>query len=281
MDIQSETASFGGKQLVITHPSAATGTDMTFGLYLPPHASHGDIPALLYLSGLTCTHANVLEKAGLQRLAAQYDMAIIAPDTSPRGLDLPGEHDDWDFGSGAGFYLNATQSPWHKHYRMESYLLEDLLPALSKHYPINPKRLAVTGHSMGGHGALTLALKNPGLFRSVTAFAPISSPINCPWGQKALKGYLGEDQMDWRAYDTCALLDDGNETADILVDFGENDPFLEDQLKPDLLRAASDRSSVDITIRLQPGYDHSYYFVSSFAEDHVRWAAERLGLGVY
>lgn len=273
----AENRMFGGTQGVFTHASAVTGTPMTFGLYLPPAAATGPVPLLIYLSGLTCTHENVITKAGAQRACAQHGIALLAPDTSPRGLDLPGEHDAYDFGSGAGFYVDATESPWSTHYRMYSYVTEELPALLADAFPrLDMNRLGITGHSMGGHGALTIALRQPGRFRSVSAFAPIVSPLNCPWGEKALSGYLGSDRTTWRAHDACALIDDGARADAILVDQGDADAFLAEQLKPELLETACDRAGIPLTLRRQSGYDHSYYFIASFIDDHVAWAADRL-----
>lgn len=276
MDIISEQRSFGGTQGVYRHASKATGTDMVFSLYLPPLARGEPVPCLLYLSGLTCSHVNVTEKGHFQQACAEAGLAFLAPDTSPRGLDLPGEHDAYDFGSGAGFYLDATEAPWSAHYRMERYLLEDLLGLVPEQFPILPDRLGVTGHSMGGHGALVLALKHPDRFGSVSAFAPICAPASAPWGQKAFRGYLGEDVNRWRAHDACLLIEDGRKLPEILVDQGAADPFLDTELKPEALRAACQQMGIDLTLRYQAGYDHSYYFIASFMAEHVAWAAERL-----
>lgn len=277
MEMKSESRCFGGRQQVWTHASKETGTDMTFGLYLPPSAEDGPVPVVLYLSGLTCTHANVTEKAGAQRVCAELGLALLAPDTSPRGTDLPGEHDSYDFGSGAGFYVDATQAPWDKHYRMESYVTGELLEVAAQIAPLDADSIAITGHSMGGHGALTLGLKRPDLFKAISAFAPIASPMNCPWGEKALSAYLGEDRDAWRAYDACALIEDGRRAeTGLLVDQGLADGFLEEQLKPELLEAACKAAGQPLTLHRQPGYDHSYFFIASFIEDHLRWLSERL-----
>ncbi|MGF1467596.1 MAG: S-formylglutathione hydrolase [Sandaracinaceae bacterium] len=275
METISTVKSFGGTQGVFRHDAATTSTPMTFGLFLPQEAAHRRVPLLLYLSGLTCTHANVTEKGGVQRAAAEHGMGFLAPDTSPRGLDLPGEHESWDFGSGAGFYVNATEPPWRSHYRMEDYVLGELLELIEREFPVDTRRVAVTGHSMGGHGALTFALKNPGRFRSVSALAPVCAPMDCPWGRKAFRSYLGPDESTWAAHDSCALIEAGRRVDDLLVDGGEADPFLHEQLKPERLESACKRASVPLQLRRQPGYDHSYYFVASFMDDHVRWAASR------
>ena len=272
----SESKAFGGVQGVYRHASSATGTDMTFAVYVPAHDVGATLPVLWYLSGLTCTHANVMDKGEYRRACAETGVILIAPDTSPRGEGVA-DDEAWDFGQGAGFYVDATEEPWSEHFRMRSYV-EDELPALiAAEFPAaDLSRQSIFGHSMGGHGALTIALRNAGRFRSVSAFAPIASPLNCAWGEKALGGYLGPDRAAWRAYDACALIDDGARVAEILVDQGEGDSFLGDQLKPELLRAACDRAGIDLTLRMQPGYDHSYAFISTFMADHVAWHAARL-----
>jgi S-formylglutathione hydrolase len=277
LEVLADQRLFDGRQLTCRHASVETGTAMRFALYLPPQAADGPVPALWFLSGLTCTEDNVTVKAGAQRFAAREGLAFIAPDTSPRGPDVPDDPDGaWDFGLAAGFYVDAVQEPWARHYRMRSYLERELPALLAGAFPLDLSRQGVTGHSMGGHGALTLALRNPGLFRSVSAFAPIASPMNCPWGQKALGGYLGDDPAAWRAYDAYALIEDGARVDALLVDQGAADGFLKAQLKPELLRSACDRAGIDLTLRLQPGYDHSYHFIATFIEDHVAWHAERL-----
>ncbi|MDG5488348.1 S-formylglutathione hydrolase [Sphingomonas sp. BGYR3] len=276
METVSTARAFGGTQGVYRHASSATGTPMTFSVYLPPHRSGDRMPVLWYLSGLTCTHANVTEKGEYRRACADHGVIFVAPDTSPRGDEVP-DDDAYDFGKGAGFYVDATEAPWATHFRMRSYI-EDELPALiAREFPMaDLTRQGITGHSMGGHGALTIALRHADRFRSVSAFAPISSPLACPWGEKALTGYLGADRAAWRAYDACALIDDGAVLPDLLVDQGAADPFLAEQLKPELLEQACSRAGIDLTLRLQPGYDHSYYFISTFMADHVAWHAERL-----
>jgi len=268
---------FGGVQGVYRHPSRETGTAMTFSLFRPPQAEAVRCPVLIWLSGLTCTHENATTKGQFQKPSAEHGLIVVCPDTSPRGLDLPGEHDSYDFGSGAGFYLDATVEPWARHYRMESYITGELPEVLKDHFPVELERQAVFGHSMGGHGALTLALKHPGLYRSVSAMAPIASPMRCPWGEKALGGYLGEDRAAWRRHDTTALIEDGHRVPEILVDQGTDDGFLESQLKPDLLRAACEAAGIPLELRHQVGYDHSYYFIATFMADHVGWHARRLG----
>jgi S-formylglutathione hydrolase len=276
LETLSANRAFDGQQGVYRHASTATGTPMTFSVYVPPHEPGARLPVLWYLSGLTCTHANVTDKGEYRRACAEHGVIFIAPDTSPRGDDVP-DDDAYDFGQGAGFYVDATEAPWAANFRMRSYV-EDELPALiAARFPMaDLTRQAITGHSMGGHGALTIALRNPARFRSVSAFAPIVSPLDCPWGEKALGGYLGPDRVAWRAYDACALIDAGARVREILVDQGGADPFLTEQLKPDLLEAACDRAGINLTLRMQPGYDHSYYFISSFMAGHVAWHAERL-----
>jgi S-formylglutathione hydrolase len=277
LETVSTTKSFGGVQGVYRHASRETGTDMVFSVYLPPQAQAGrPLPVVWYLSGLTCTHANVTEKGQFQRACAELGLIFVAPDTSPRGEGVP-DDPAYDFGQGAGFYLDAAQEPWAKHFRMESYIVRELPELIAANFPADMARQAVTGHSMGGHGALTLALKHPGRWQSVSAFAPIVSPMRCPWGEKALAGYLGEDHVAWRRHDATALIQDGARLDNLLVDQGGADNFLETQLKPDLLEAACRDAGIPLTLRMQPGYDHSYYFVSSFMADHLAWHAERLG----
>lgn len=278
METVSSNRSHGGTQGVYTHRSEATGTPMTFSVFVPDHAPGARLPVLWYLSGLTCTHANVTEKGEFRAACAKARVVFVAPDTSPRGEGVP-DAEGYDFGQGAGFYVDATEGPWSQHFRMRSYI-EDELPALvAERFPVDMARQGITGHSMGGHGALTIALRNPGQFRSVSAFAPIVSPLNCPWGEKALGGYLGPDRAAWREYDACALIADGARVPDLLVDQGEADGFLAEQLKTHLLMEACERAGQPATIRLQPGYDHSYYFISTFMAEHVDWHARRLREG--
>ncbi len=274
--VKSTNRAFGGVQGVYEHASRATGTPMTFSAFVPDHAPGEKLPVLWFLSGLTCTHANVTEKGEFRRACAEHKVIFIAPDTSPRGDDVP-DDDAYDFGKGAGFYVDATQEPWSANFRMRSYI-EDELPTLiaAEFSMADMTRQGITGHSMGGHGALTIALRNSGRFRSVSAFAPIVSPLNCPWGEKALGGYLGPDRAAWQPYDACALIDDGARVPEILVDQGDADAFLADQLKPELLAQACERAGIDLTLRMQPGYDHSYYFISTFMADHIAWHAKRL-----
>ncbi|KAA5612000.1 S-formylglutathione hydrolase [Rhodovastum atsumiense] len=278
MESVSRARCFGGTQHVFRHRSAETGTEMRFAAFVPPQAGAGRLPVVWFLSGLTCTEENFTMKAGAQRVAAELGLLLLVPDTSPRGEGVPDDPDGaYDFGLGAGFYLDATQAPWARNYRMESYLLHELPAQVAAELPADLTRQAIMGHSMGGHGAITLALKTPGRFASVSAFAPISAPMRCPWGEKALGGYLGPDRSAWRRYDSCALIEDGARLPELLVDQGMADTFLESQLKPDLLRAACADAGIPLTLRLQEGYDHSYFFIASFIEDHLRWHAGRLG----
>lgn len=268
----AEHGSFGGSQRFYSHPSTEIGLRMRFSVYLPPQAQHGKVPALIYLAGLTCTEETFMIKAGAQRFAAEHGIALIAPDTSPRGANCPGEADDWDFGVAAGFYLDATQAPWNTHYRMESWLIRELLPMLCRELPLDQDRLGIFGHSMGGHGALTLALRHPGLFKSLSAFAPISNPVDCPWGIKAFSGYLGDDRRQWETHDASLLMAGQNSAPypqGILVDQGLEDKFLEVQLKPERLEAACARIGQPLTLRRHAGYDHGYFFISSFMADHL------------
>ena len=278
VEIVSESQSHGGRQLVVKHASAATGTDMTFSIFLPPQAeSGGKLPIVWYLSGLTCTHANVTEKGEYRAACAEHGLIFVAPDTSPRGEGVP---DDpvgaYDFGLGAGFYVDATEEPFARNYRMWSYVTEELPDLVASEFPVDMSRQGITGHSMGGHGALTVALGNPGRFRSVSAFAPIVAPSQVPWGQKALGGYLGDDHTAWRRHDAVALIEDGARIDGLLVDVGSSDNFLEKELKPELLEKACADAGIPLQLNLRDGYDHSYYFISTFMADHLRWHAERL-----
>ncbi|MDT0509173.1 S-formylglutathione hydrolase [Novosphingobium sp. MMS21-SN21R] len=279
METVSTSKAHGGTQGVYKHDSAATGTGMTFSVFLPPQAENGGkLPVLIYLSGLTCTHANVTDKGEYRRICAELGIVFVAPDTSPRGEGVADDADAaYDFGLGAGFYVNATQEPFARHYRMWDYIAQELPALQAEHFPVDLSRMGITGHSMGGHGALTLGLTYPEKFKSLSAFAPIVAPGQVPWGHKALGGYLGDDKAAWRAHDAVALIEDGRRPAGaILVDQGEADGFLVEQLRPELLDAACKAAGVDLTLRLQPGYDHSYNFISTFMEDHIRWHAERL-----
>jgi S-formylglutathione hydrolase len=275
MEQVSANRAHGGTQYVHTHQSAETGTAMTFSTFVPDHAPGTKLPVLWYLSGLTCTHANVTEKGEYRAACAEHGLIFVAPDTSPRGEDVP-DDEGYDFGKGAGFYVDATQAPWAANFRMRSYIERELPDLVAAHFPADMARQGITGHSMGGHGALTIALRNPGRFRSVSAFAPIVSPLSCPWGEKALGGYLGPDRATWREYDACALIEDGARLPGLLVDQGEADGFLAEQLSTHLLAEACEHAGQPATIRMQPGYDHSYYFISTFMAEHVTWHAERM-----
>lgn len=267
----------GGVQGVYSHASAATGCAMRFGVFLPPQAERERVAVLYWLSGLTCTEENFIVKAGAQRAAAALGLAIVAPDTSPRGPDVPDEPGSYDFGLGAGFYVDATQAPWSRNYRMYSYVADELPALVAASFPVDASRAGLFGHSMGGHGALTLALRNPGRFRSVSAFAPIASPARCPWGEKAFAGYLGADRAAWREYDATALVESLGWTGPpLLVDQGTQDQFLDTQLKPQLLRAACDRAGVALDLRLREGYDHSYFFIATFIDEHLAFHARNL-----
>jgi S-formylglutathione hydrolase len=273
----SQTRCFGGVQGTYTHESAETGSTMRFGVYLPAQAETGRVPMLYWLSGLTCTEENFIIKAAAQRVAAALGIALVVPDTSPRGLGIPGEGASYDFGLGAGFYVDATEAPWRNGYRMYSYVVRELPRIVSAAFPVDVSRAGIFGHSMGGHGALTIALKNPQAYKSVSSFAPICSPARCPWGKKALAGYLGNDRERWREYDATALIEDlGWNGPPLLVDQGTQDQFLETQLRPDLLRAACAKHNVPLELRMQDGYDHSYFFISTFVEDHLRFHARHL-----
>lgn len=279
LQLQSEHVCFGGLQRYYLHDSREIGLPMKLSVYLPPQAALGPVPALMYLAGLTCTEETFMVKAGAQRMAAELGLALIAPDTSPRGAGVAGEADDWDFGVGAGFYLDATQSPWASHWRMESYLMQELLPLLGQSLPLNMQRLGITGHSMGGHGALTLALKHPGRFKSLSAFAPICAPSQCPWGQKAFANYLGADRASWADHDASALM--GRLSAapfpdGILIDQGLADKFLAEQLHPERFEAACASVGQPLTLRRHAGYDHGYYFISTFMADHLAHHARAL-----
>ena len=267
-------ACFGGWQDVYRHRSEVLGCDMTVGVYLPPQVEQGPCPVLYWLSGLTCTEQNFITKAGAQRYAAEHGIILVAPDTSPRGEDVA-DAEGYDLGKGAGFYVNATQAPWASHYRMYDYIVDEL-PAWVEADPMASDRRAISGHSMGGHGALTIALKNPGRYRSVSAFSPIVAPTQVPWGQKAFAAYLGDDREAWKAWDTVELVRQAREPLPLLVDQGDADEFLQGQLKPELLQAAAAEAGHPLTLRMQPGYDHSYYFIASFIGDHIAHHAAAL-----
>jgi S-formylglutathione hydrolase len=273
----SSNRSHGGTQGVYKHVSRATGTGMTFSVYVPPHQAGATLPAVWYLSGLTCTHANVTEKGEFREACAKLGLIFVAPDTSPRGEGVPGDPASaYDFGLGAGFYVDATQVPFARNYRMWNYVTEELPELIAGHFPVDPKRQSILGHSMGGHGALTMALRYPGRYRAASAFSPIVAPSQVPWGIKALGGYLGDQRDAWRKYDSVALIEDGARFSDFLVDVGDADPFLTEQLRPELMERACAQAGIPLTLRRQPGYDHSYYFISTFMADHMRWHAARL-----
>ena len=278
MEIVSENKSHGGRQLVVKHDSSSTATEMTFSIFLPPQADDGaKLPVVWFLSGLTCSPLNVTEKGEYRAACAELGLIFVAPDTSPRGEDVPSDPaGGWDFGLGAGFYVDATEQPFAANYRMWTYVTEELPALVQAEFPIDPARQAITGHSMGGHGALTIALRNPGRFRSVSAFAPIVASGQVAWGTKALGGYLGDDEQAWRKHDAVALIEDGARVPELLVDVGDADPFIENQLRPELLERACDEAGIALTLRRQAGYDHSYFFVSTFMADHLRWHSERL-----
>ncbi len=276
MEVVSEARSHGGRQMVVKHASAATGTDMVFSIFLPPQAEGGaELPMVWYLSGLTCTHANVTDKGEYRAACAEHGLIFVAPDTSPRGPEVP-DAEGWDFGQGAGFYVDATEEPWAANYRMWSYVTDELPALVAAEFPVDVGRQGITGHSMGGHGALTVALRHPDRFHSVSAFAPIVAPAQVPWGEKAFDGYLGPNRSRWRAHDAVALIEDGARVPDLLVDVGDADPFLERELRPELLERACASAGISLQLRRQAGYDHSYHYISTFMADHLRWHAERL-----
>lgn len=272
----SQAKSHGGVQGVYSHASDVCACDMTFSVFVPPQAAQGPLPVVWYLSGLTCTHANVMDKGEYRRLAAELGLIVVCPDTSPRGADLPDEKDNWQFGSGAGFYVDATEAPYAGNYRMYSYVTEELPALIAREFPVDMTRQAIFGHSMGGHGALTIALKNPERFKSCSAFAPIVQPSTAGWSKPAFEKYLGGDEASWRLYDTTSLIEDGRRFPEFLVDQGTTDGFLKDGLRPWLLEEACAKADIPLTLRMQDGYDHSYFFISTFMDDHLRWHAQRL-----
>ena len=276
METLSTTKSHGGTQGVYRHASSSTGTPMTFSVFVPDRPKNkGPLPVLTYLSGLTCSHANVTEKGEFRAACAQHGIIFVAPDTSPRGEDVA-DDEAYDFGKGAGFYVDATESPFAKHFQMRSYIERELPEIIAANFPANMSRQGITGHSMGGHGALTIGLRHPEVYMSISAFSPICHPSDVPWGQKALGGYLGEDRKAWRTYDAVSLIEDGARAAQILVDQGTEDQFLAEQLRPEALEAACRDAGIKLTMRMQPGYDHSYYFISSFMAEHIAWHAAAL-----
>ena len=277
MQTVSLDKSHGGKQGVYKHSSRETKTEMTFSVFVPPHQDGAKLPVVFYLSGLTCTHANVTEKAEYRAACAELGLILVAPDTSPRGVGVPGDPANaYDFGLGAGFYVDATEEPYAKNYRMWSYVTEELPKLVAEQFPVDAARQSILGHSMGGHGALTVALRLPDRYRAASAFAPIVAPSQVPWGIKTLTGYLGSDKAQWRKHDTVALIEDGARYSGFLVDYGDADSFLAEQLRPELLKAACEKAGIPVTLRRQEGYDHSYYFISTFMADHLRWHAARL-----
>lgn len=276
----SEHRCFDGVQGYYSHDSREIGLPMRFSVYQPPQARDRPVPVLFYLAGLTCTEETFAIKAGAQRIAAQYGLMLVAPDTSPRGARIPGEDDAWDFGTGAGFYVDATRAPWARHYRMYSYVARELPEVIAAHFPADGERLGLFGHSMGGHGALVIALRNPERFRSLSAFAPICAPNRCPWGQKAFSGYLGEDRDGWRDYDASQLVRHARFNGPILIDQGLADQFLAEQLYPEVFEAACHGASQALTLRRHAGYDHGYFFISTFIEDHLRHHATQLGVKI-
>ena len=277
MEKIAENRCFGGRQLRYQHRSEVLDCDMNFSVFLPPQVEQGNVPVLYWLSGLTCTDENFVTKAGAQRYAAEHGIAIVAPDTSPRGESVPDDPEGaWDFGLGAGFYVNATEQPWARHYHMYDYVVTELPSLVAAELPLEASRMAISGHSMGGHGALTIALKNPGRFKSVSAFSPICSPLACPWGEKALGHYLGSDRDAWAAHDSCALMRASEDKLPALVDQGDADNFLVEQLKPELLQQAASETGYPLELRMQPGYDHSYFFIASFIGEHIAFHASHL-----
>jgi S-formylglutathione hydrolase len=276
----SETSCFGGRIGFYRHTSSSNNCDMRFSVFVPPQAVQGKVPVLTFLSGLTCTEENFMVKSGAQRVAAMLGMMLVSPDTSPRGEGIPDDpDDDYDFGLGAGFYLNATQEPWSANYQMYDYITKELPAVIFEHFPGDPERHGLTGHSMGGHGALTIGLRNPDMFRSLSAFAPICTTLHSPWGQKALGYYLGDDRSTWQDHDACEVARRSGHVTKydrILVDQGADDPFLAEQLKPELLEAACKESGLPLELHIHKGYDHGYYFISTFVEEHLRFHAERL-----
>ena len=280
LELVSANKVHGGWLKRYRHRSGSLDCDMVFAIYLPPQAEQGPVPMLWWLSGLTCTDENFMQKAGAQKKAAELGIALICPDTSPRGVNLDGEDDSYDFGSGAGFYVNATREPWARHYRMYDYVTEELPALVKRHFPVDGERESISGHSMGGHGALICALKNPGRYRSVSAFAPIVNPMACPWGEKAFSGYLGDDRAQWAQWDTCELVKQasksGTERQELFVEQGESDQFLEEQLKPERLEAVCAELDHPLVLRRQPGYDHSYFFMASFIDEHLTYHAKHL-----
>jgi len=277
MEQTSSNLIYAGAQLRYKHHSEVLACDMDFSIFLPAQAQHAKLPQVYWLSGLTCTDENFVQKAGAQRFAAEHGVAVIAPDTSPRGEHVPDDPESaWDFGLGAGFYVDATEAPWRKNYKMYSYVTEELPALVNENFAVDADRTSIMGHSMGGHGALTIALKNPGKYQSVSAFAPICAPTQCPWGHKALGNYIGTNENIWQEHDSVALIKNAAERLPLLIDQGTDDNFLAEQLKPELIEAACKAAGHPLTLRMQPGYDHSYFFISTFMQDHMAWHAKAL-----
>lgn len=268
--------SFGGRVEYYSHPSRATGTEMKFSVFRPLVEKHNDAPVMFWLSGLMCSEENFITKAGAQKRASECGMMIVCPDTSPRGLNLPGEHDCWDFGSGAGFYVNAGLDPWRRHYRMYDYTAKELPAVIDANFNVDMSRVAISGHSMGGHGALVLGLRNPGLYKSISAFSPVSAPSQCPWGQKAFTNYLGEDKELWKEYDASEIIKTVKVRTPVLIDQGADDEFLDEQLKPELLVSAAEQAGYPVKLRVHEGYDHSSYFIATFIADHIEFHEKNL-----
>lgn len=277
LNLVSEYKSFGGKLGFYSHSSSTCNGEMRFAVYQPPQATHKPVPVLYFLSGLTCTEETFMVKSGVQKYAAKYGLIVVAPDTSPRNTGIAGEDDDWDFGTGAGFYVDATVEPWASHYRMYSYVVHELPSLIAQHFPVQPEQQGIFGHSMGGHGAIVCAIRNPQQYKSVSAFAPIAAPMRCPWGEKAFSRYLGEEKESWRAYDASELVRQLGYHSSILIDQGTADKFLKEQLLPQVFEQACAAVNQPLNLRYQEGYDHSYYFIASFIEDHIRHHADSLG----
>ena len=277
MEKLAENKIFGGRQLQYKHSSVVLSCEMQFSIYLPPQAEQQRVPVLYWLSGLTCNDQNFVTKAGAQQFASQHGIAVVCPDTSPRGEGVPDDPEGaWDFGLGAGFYVNASQEPWNQHYQMYDYVVQELPALINDNFQVDPKRTGISGHSMGGHGALTIGLKNPDQFRSISAFSPIVSPLNCPWGEKALGNYIGQNREDWQRYDACRLIANGAEKMPMLIDQGLADDFLESQLKTELLVSAGESADYPVQVRYHEGYDHSYYFIASFIGEHIAFHAQAM-----
>jgi len=275
MEKVSSNRSFKGVHEVWSHDSVAASCKMTFSIYLPDNPEGQKQKTLIWLSGLTCTEENFRVKSGVQRFASEHNMIIVSPDTSPRGDDVP-DDPNYDFAQGAGFYLDATEEPWSTNYNMYSYVVDELVEIIKDHFPVDANRLGISGHSMGGHGALTIAIKNPDIFKSVSAFSPICNPTKIPWGEKAFTKYLGKDENIWNDYDACSLIKSRGFQSDILIDQGEEDEFLADQLKPESFVQACEEKNVEVSLRMQPGFDHSYFFIATFIQDHIDWHSQRL-----